>query len=254
MSICEITIHDISEYISFITAFRGVHAKLWFRGHPDVEYTLQPSVYRSPYTSKDEKTLLHQFKARGAHFVDSQLTKDIEWLFVMQHHATPTRLLDWSENALIALAFATQYRLNKHKGKDAAVWCLNPQELNKIVNIPNYNEEPIPNICENEILEGMLEESLVNYPIAIIGPQNTDRIVAQRGVFTLFPVAKSFSLESREHAEDFLTKITIPESSIKSISDDLYYIGMTESTIYPELDSISKELRRNYEGRKASYV
>ena len=49
--------------------------------------------------------------------------------------------------------------------------------------------------------------------------------------------------------EVFLFKIIIPEARIKSISDDLYYIGMTESTLFPELDSISKELRKGYEGR-----
>ena len=182
MPISEKIINNIPEYISSITDLRSTHDKLWFRGHPNVEYFLQPTVYRSPYSWKNERSLLHQFKARAARFIDNPPTTNIEWLFIMQHHATPTRLLDWSENA-------------------------------------------------------------------IIGPQNTDRIIAQRGVFTLFPNKDSFSLESVEHADEFLFKIIIPESSIKTISDDLYYMGMTESTIFPELDSISKELRKNYEGR-----
>ncbi len=95
----------------------------------------------------------------------------------------------------------------------------------------------------------MIESPRQDYPVAIIGPQNTDRIIAQRGVFTLFPNKDSFSLESLENAENFLFKIIIPESSIKSIGDDLYYIGLTESTLFPELDSISKELRKGYERR-----
>ena len=249
MSISEKTIHNISEYALAITALKSTLNKLWFRGHSVVDYALQPTVYRTPYTWENELPLLHQFKARATRFINSPPNTDIEWLFIMQHHATPTRLLDWSENALVALAFATQYRSNKHLGKDAAVWCLNPQKLNENVRFSAYDDEPIPNICDNTELQTMFESPRQGYPVAIIGPQNTDRIIAQRGVFTLFPNKDSFSLENLTHADDFLFKIIIPETSINSISDDLYYMGMTESTLFPELDSISKELRKNYERR-----
>ena len=56
-------------------------------------------------------------------------------------------------------------------------------------------------------------------------------------------------MESLSSAEKFLVKIVIPESDIKPISEALYYIGITESTLFPELDSISKELKRNYMAR-----
>lgn len=95
----------------------------------------------------------------------------------------------------------------------------------------------------------MFESPRQDYPVAIIGPQNTDRIIAQRGVFTLFPNKDSFTMESLSSAEKFLVKIVIPESDIKPISEALYYIGITESTLFPELDSISKELKRNYMAR-----
>lgn len=249
MAISEKEVHNVSEYISSITDLKTSHEKLWFRGHPDVSYALQPTVYRPPYKWENELPLLHQFKARAARFIDNPPSTNIEWLFIMQHHATPTRLLDWSENALIALAFATQYRSAKHFGKDAAVWCLNPLKLNENIRFSEFPDEPIPNICDNTELQTMFESPRQNYPVAIIGPQNTARIIAQRGVFTLFPNKDSFSLENLEHAEEFLFKIVIPETSINSISDDLYYMGITESTIFPELDSISKELRKHYEGR-----
>lgn len=247
MPILEKTVCSVSEYISSVTELKKMHKKLWFRGHSAVDYALQPTVYRPPYSWKNESPLLHQFKARATRFIDRPPINDVEWLFIMQHHATPTRLLDWSENALVALAFAAQYRSDKHVGKDAAVWCLNPLKLNENIRFSAYGDEPIPNICDNKELQTMFESSRQNYPVAVIGPQNTDRIIAQRGVFTLFPNKDSFSLESLEHADDFLIKIIIPETSINSVSEDLYYIGMTESTLFPELDSVSKELRKNYE-------
>ena len=247
MPIGEDVIHNIPEYIQSITNLKSAHSKLWYRGHSCETYSLQPSIYRPPYSWRAEAPLLHQFKARAARFVSTMPLNNYEWFFIMQHHATPTRLLDWSENALVALAFATQYRRTAQADSAAIVWCLNPTILNSHVRFSEYEDEPIPNISENKELQTMFDSARQEYPIAIIGPQNTDRIIAQRGVFTLFPNKDSFSMESLHDSGAFLHKIIIPKDNIDSISSDLYYIGMTESTLFPELDSISKELRKNYE-------
>lgn len=248
MAIDEKSIHSVSEYIDAVTSLKSQHDRLWFRGHPSGAYTLQPTVYRPPYNWQKEVPLLHQFKARGARFISAPPESDVEWLFIMQHHAAPTRLLDWSENALVALAFAIQYHKEKHAGNDANVWCLDPKKLNDNIRYPGLDREPIPNICASKDLQSMFESPQQNYPVAIIGPQNTDRIIAQRGVFTLFPNKDSFTMETLDRADSFLYKIIIPEADISKISEDLYYIGMTESTLFPELDSISRELRKTYEG------
>ena len=252
MSIKEYEITSISEYLEKISSLKNDHEKLWFRGHASHEYRLMPTVYREPYTWENEVALLHQFKARAARFLDHIPTDEAEWLFIMQHHATPTRLLDWSENALVALAFAVQYRDSKHKDKNAVVWCLNPIQLNSNISYPFDEHEKIPNICECEDLHKMYFNSLrpKTHPVAIIGPQNTERIIAQKGVFTLFPNKDSFDMESLEQSEQFLVKIVIPKNYTETIKENLYYIGITESSLFPELDSISKELKRNYEGGK----
>jgi len=247
MSIIEYKITSISEYLEKITALRDNHEKLWFRGHERSNYTLMPAIYRAPYSWENETPLLHQFKARAIRFLNKTPIDDIEWLFIMQHHSTPTRLLDWSENALVALAFAVQYRKEDYDD-DAVVWCLNPIKLNDNVKFPESLYEKIPNICTNETLQKMYENQRQIHPVAIVGPQNTEIIIAQRGVFTLFPNKESFTLESLENASDFLIKIIIDKEYIENIKKDLYYIGITESSLFPELDSISKELKRSCEG------
>ncbi len=250
MSIKELEIKTLSEYMAAITSLKTEHEKLWFRGHANSEYKLMPTIYRTPYSWKNELPLLHQFKARASRFLTNLPNSDIEWLFIMQHHATPTRLLDWSENALVALAFATQYRTEKHSDKDANVWCLNPIRLNSRIRFSSYEDEKIPNICESKDLQSMYDSSRQDSPIAIIGPQNSDRIIAQKGVFTLFPNKESFELEKIEDSKEFLVRINIPQVHIDSLKEELYYIGMTESSLFPDLDSISKELKRNFEGGK----
>lgn len=249
MSIKEVEIKNISEYLNVVTSMKSSHEKLWFRGHASEDFTLMPTVYRAPYSWENEAALLHQFKARAVRFLDYIPRDDIEWLFIMQHHATPTRLLDWSENALVALSFAVNYR-NGLKEKAANIWCLNPYILNTNIRFNTQDYEKIPNICESKELQEMYISSRQKFPIAIIGPQNTERIIAQKGVFTLFPNKESFKMEDLEGAEKFLIKITIKAENIESIKQDLYYIGLTETSLFPELDSISKELKRYYEGGK----
>lgn len=252
MPIKEQEIKTLSDYISFITSLKCDHEKLWFRGHASSEYKLMPTVYRPPYDWKKESVLLHQFKARAVRFLDSLPNNDEEWLFIMQHHSTPTRLLDWSESALVALSFAVQFRRKEHEAKDAVVWCLDPIKLNSKIRSAELEDEPIPNICESEFLKKMYFTSIMQpeFPVAIIGPQNTERIVAQKGVFTLFPKKESFEMETVDKSEEFLVKIAIPKENIDSIKKELYFIGVTESSLFPELDSISKELKRNYEGEE----
>lgn len=250
MAIVEKEIKSISEYLDIIISLKSEHDKLWFRGHASSKYSLMPTIYREPYSWKNEQPLLNQFKARATRFINHRPNNNAEWLFIMQHHATPTRLLDWSENALVALAFAVQYRNEMHSGKDANVWCLDPIKLNSYIRFPSYEDEKIPNICENTDLQKMYDSPRQEVPVAIVGPQNTERIIAQKGVFTLFPNKDSFKMEDIEFAEEFLIKIIVKEEFIEPIKEALYYIGMTESSLFPELDSISKELKRYYEGGK----
>ena len=50
-----------------------------------------------------------------------------QWLFLARHAGVPTRLLDWTEGALIGLHFALQ-----ENEKEPVVWMLNPLEMNRL--------------------------------------------------------------------------------------------------------------------------
>ena len=240
MAIKENIVKSVSEYFSVLKSISENNSLLWYRGHASDKYELKPYIYRDPYIAKQEKKFMEHFKAKGVKFFKDKQDY-YEWLFLMQHYGTPTRLLDWSENAIVALAFASQYRNKDVESDDAVIWCLNPIELNKL----NSNDRII-NICTDESMATLFnsERTPNLYPLAIWGAYESERIIAQQGVFTLFPFSDSFSLESKEKADTFLYKIIIPSEYIKDIASDLYQIGVNEMSLFPEPESISKEIVR----------
>ena len=103
----------------------------WFRGEPgDVDTPLLPKLYRprKDGSKHNENKLLQAFRMRAPIFAAASCPDRSavdEWMFLAQHVGLPTRLLDWSESALVGLYFAL---LNDKP----VVWMLNPMELNRL--------------------------------------------------------------------------------------------------------------------------
>jgi len=247
------TIKSISQYLTEIEDLSKDNPKLWFRGHESIDHKLNPSIYRIPFESKFEEEFQVKFKSRAIPFLRESLSNNDywSWLFLMQHHGVPTRLLDWSSSALVALAFAVLYRGNNYADRDAVIWCLNPIKLNSEdrVRIILKDNELIPDISVVKKVESVYKfkpDSSSDYPIAITGPLNNDRIVAQKGTFTLFPDKVAFNLEDRDEADQFLTKFIIPKNDVESIKKQLLILGISETSVYPELASLGHEIKREF--------
>ena len=126
--------------------------ELWFRGESKKHASdLRPKLYRPrenkalksiPDILEIENRLYEEFQHCGVQLCDQRIEGeewDWDWYFLMQHHGAPTRLLDWSDGALIALHFAVQ---NKHLGdtEDAFVYVLEPDRLkDHLETIPETN-------------------------------------------------------------------------------------------------------------------
>ena len=85
---------------------------LLFRGQPDEKYELLPSIGRggrrfaAQYSILDEERNLIDMARYRLPNVFKDTYRPLETLALLQHFGIPTRLLDVTENALIALYFA----------------------------------------------------------------------------------------------------------------------------------------------------
>lgn len=248
-------IQSLSKFLEIVEGISMADDTIWFRGHESIDYKLSPSIYRAPYSSKNEIEFYAKFKSRAIPFLKyiPPETDYWSWLFLMQHHNVPTRLLDWSTGAMHALAFAILFRNSSLDDKDAVVWCLLPKKLNHEdrVKLILDEHEAIPNVLTNASkIKGPYNykpDNSADYPIAITGPLNSNRIAAQKGTFTLFPNKTSFNLEDKPDAGDFLVKIVIDHEQVPSIKKQLILLGITETSIYPELNSLGAEIKREFQ-------
>ena len=248
-----IEIDNLSSYLEAIADILQTKSKLWYRGqskdNPE-KYKLLPSSYRDSLTHDFENDVYMKFKAKAVPFLEKTPQTFWEWLFIMQHHGVPTRLLDWSEDALIALMFAIENRSSLDTiGFDSVVWCLNPIELNNNFTFDSTKNNNVPNIESDDITSAFGQSATsglpINHPVAVVGSLNNERIIAQKGVFTVFPKPPYVKpLEETNNVNNFLVKIIIKKSSIDSIKKQLYNIGLNESSLYPGLDAIGKIIIR----------
>ena len=84
---------------------------VWFRGQDRVDWSLIPGVVRPGGNLDAELTTIKRFKQSAAPYLSQRPADDWEWIFLMQHHRAPTRLLDWSESPLVALFFSVWPRI-----------------------------------------------------------------------------------------------------------------------------------------------
>ncbi len=132
------------------------------------------------------------------------------------------------------------------ESEDAAVWMLDPWALNAAVLGDHrvYDTSWVKAAPYLPMLPTVDVEPAL--PIAVDPPHFTARVAVQRSHFTVFG-SKSDGLThvAKRHAR-MLAKITIPARSLAHIRVDLATCGIRDTSVFPDLEGLSRQLVRVY--------
>lgn len=154
------SLNEYIQIIGWIADKQDNKSVLWFRGQEqtDAYFYLEPNIYRYISSGKEQNLVNREemygtlwlkeeyryqhFAARNYDKIQNMPESMIEWQEIMQHYFSKTRLMDWSESAIVALNFALEAYINpledheilyKRRHNAPVIWVLKPVELNKKV-------------------------------------------------------------------------------------------------------------------------
>jgi FRG domain len=220
----------------------------WWRGHGNADWPLHPQVFRRDPEHPESR--LYKEAALIGHFVSRAPTRShrlcptvddyFGWLFLAQHYGLPTRLLDWSENPLIAVYFA----VSEHPDDDGCLWALWPGGINLecrgATGLVTIRDPKVAEIAKAAFYEDSRPGEVI---LAIDGQEIDPRMLAQMSRFTVH--SYHTPLEIVPEIDRWLRRFLIPKEHKQKIRQQLSAMGIRESNIFPDLAHLAAELKRS---------
>ncbi len=225
----------------------------FYRGLGDASWSLESSLMRlgGDY-HKVEGALLRNF-VKYAEL--GALPSDNFWvqLAIAQHHGLPTRLIDWTVSPQVALHFATAEL--EHYEKDGVIWCLDanrsrrdlPKEFWKILDDEYaylFSAEMLKNIKSFREFDKYGQDK--DFILFFEPPALDARIVNQGAILSAMPGVQTRLSDYLHRNPDLYQRIIIPRELKWEIRDKLDQDYITERSLFPGLDGLSRWLKRRY--------
>ena len=229
-----------------------------YRGMPNSEYKMATSLSRCcKHLQKTlEPAILNNF-AKYAVREDPTVVQSV-WhqMITGQHNGLPTRLLDWTHSALVALHFAmTEENLAEMDAHDCVVWRIDMNE--QIDHLPEkyrlaigreqttlFSVEMLTKITDSLY---QYDEDMGDHSMVIIEPPSTnDRIIMQYSFFSLVPMGITDIESYLDHYTKHTVKYVIDRQLRWRVRDMLDQLNISERLLYPGLDGLSKWIARHY--------
>jgi hypothetical protein len=207
---------------SFRAIYRG-ESKKNFLFNSKMDSALIPRIYRILHGKELEKEMLNEFEIRSIPYLKFEYKNKWDLISIAQHYNLPTRLLDWTENPLIALFFTvfepTSYTYIENK-EDGYVWMYVTNEEDYISKDTMDKKDPFD----------------IDRILIFTSRHIDERIVSQSSCFTIHPPNMS---SAKIAFEKKLRGFKIAASLKNELRFYLNKLNLKASTIFPGLDKLS---------------
>lgn len=147
--LCNDSLNRASETL---TDDQDTHGQIWYRGETSTDYHLEPTLLRELKRKKRHYGTCENTRERYEFFKTQSdgapemsyygSFSDIDYLALMQHYGIKTNLLDFTDNAFIALYLALKYfsdeeliddaeSARKKQNRDVVLWLFSPDLYNR---------------------------------------------------------------------------------------------------------------------------
>jgi hypothetical protein len=254
----KVTLSKWEQFIALI--HKNFSAPCWlFRGQADASWKLQSSFERAyKIIPRENWAAVEQYSMeafrRRLHLFDATPTSedDLEWLALMQHHGSPTRLVDWTRSPYVAAYFA----LDGEFEFPSAIWLINVlilqndlYELDEdlLPSLTAFGRTSSPEVFRKHVMSGNYDAL---YP-AVPFRQNA-RLAAQQGVFLIGGnLSLGFEANLGKHFRKSATwkppfkKLILDFSKEQRMSaiSSLRKANIHASSLFPGLDGHARSMR-----------
>ena len=233
-------IESVSSFVDYVERFKelneknGKNVELLFRGQ-GIDEPLLPKIGRlnlriETDIIKTEKLMLEEFRRGILPLTEFKPENNWDLLALAQHHGLPTRLLDWSYSALIALWFAVDRPPQEDKSgklENGVLWILN-------ADVDDFRTDTTTADPLDNRITKIFRSAVVSR-----------RISAQAGVFTVHKILKNNKMirfETNKNYKSKLTKLLIKGKDFAKIRKQLSMLGINYATIFPDIDGFCRNL------------
>jgi hypothetical protein len=251
---------DLKSWSDFKSKVDSFKLEWIYRGQANASWELSTSLERSSLVEIDhdvEIVLIAEYRKAIRSLPDYSGIPEttLEWLSLLQHHGTPTTLIDFTDSPYIAAYFAFQEEVSE-KSESVAIWCINRIRfyqaalyyLKEDVEIAAhgcrqylFSESTFEKLFGRRDLDCVMPFDLAN--------ANQRQLIQQSVFVAAMNPEKRFAdqLSFLDYQEKpIMTKLTIPSKERKVALRDLMKMNITHATLFPGIDGFARALNLKY--------